>query len=409
MSNTLKFGNGEWYGKEGTILAYNDLNSNYKPLPFEFERPGTATRVNKQGLIEVVGNNEPRIDYKDNSEGALLLEPQRTNLLPYSENFNNAYWTKSGVSVVDGFLSPKGDLSAYKLIESNTNAKHQVFRANAFASSTEYTYSFFAKKGERNFVSYIFSGVTNTSSVYFDLENGVIGSTNAVPSMTLINQSIEPYGNDWFRCSLTFTQAVNTSVSIAVSDQDYGASEPTYQGDGTSGVYIWGAQLEQGSYATSYIPTSGGIATRTAEQNNLSNINHLIAANQGSWFLDWGIANSDTRDNSDIGFELSSDNNRDELNFSIGADGNMRMFVRADNNYNQKYSTINKSGKWCLIWNGTSLKLFQDGLQVYSDENALVYNNYTTYNMLPNIQYKLNNTQIFNVALTDAEAIALTS
>ena len=86
MANTLKFGNGEWYGKKDTILAYNDENNNYKPLPFDFSRGSTptgskATTINKDGLIETVGNNVPRIDYKDNSKGALLLEPSRSNLI----------------------------------------------------------------------------------------------------------------------------------------------------------------------------------------------------------------------------------------------------------------------------------------------------------------------------------------
>ena len=88
MANTLKFGNGEWYGKKDTILAYNDENSNYKPLPFDFSRASSATVVNKDGLIETVGSGQPRIDYKDDSEGALLLEPSRTNLLLIQFSFN---------------------------------------------------------------------------------------------------------------------------------------------------------------------------------------------------------------------------------------------------------------------------------------------------------------------------------
>ena len=96
--NTLKFGNGEWYGKEGTILAYNDENNNYKPLPFNFDRASSATRVNKQGLIETVGADQPRIDYLNDSNGALLLEPSRTNLIPYSNlNFGTG-------SVPDGWV-----------------------------------------------------------------------------------------------------------------------------------------------------------------------------------------------------------------------------------------------------------------------------------------------------------------
>ena len=87
MANTLKFGNGEWYGKKDTILAYNDETSNYKPLPFNFSRASSATVVNKDGLIETVGSGEPRIDYKDDSKGALLLEPQRTNLITIFRRF----------------------------------------------------------------------------------------------------------------------------------------------------------------------------------------------------------------------------------------------------------------------------------------------------------------------------------
>ena len=79
--NTLKFGNSEWYGTEGNILAYNDENGNFKPLPFDFSRGSSATRVNQQGLIETVGANDARVDYLDNANGALLLEPSRTNLI----------------------------------------------------------------------------------------------------------------------------------------------------------------------------------------------------------------------------------------------------------------------------------------------------------------------------------------
>ena len=118
MANTLKFGNGEWYGKKDTILAYNDENSNYKPLPFDFSRASNATVINKDGLIEEVGSGQPRIDYLGNTKGALKLEPQRTNILTQSQAFDNAYWSKSGASVTGGFASPSADspLGAFKLV-----------------------------------------------------------------------------------------------------------------------------------------------------------------------------------------------------------------------------------------------------------------------------------------------------
>ena len=119
MSNTLKFGNGKWATKEGSTLAYNDENGNFKPLPFNFTRSTSATRVNKQGLIEVVSNNEPRIDFKDNSNGVLLLEPSRSNLITYSEDFTDVSWSKVNagagsipIVTANQGISPKGDLTA---------------------------------------------------------------------------------------------------------------------------------------------------------------------------------------------------------------------------------------------------------------------------------------------------------
>ena len=86
MAQTLKFGNKTWATKVGSTLAYNDENGNYKPLPFAFTRSTSATRVNKEGLIEVVKSNVPRIDYTDTSDGCYFLEKAATNLITYSED-----------------------------------------------------------------------------------------------------------------------------------------------------------------------------------------------------------------------------------------------------------------------------------------------------------------------------------
>ena len=109
MAQTLKFGNGTWATKKGSTLAFNDEDGNYKPLPFTTTRATSATRVNKEGLIEVVENDRPRIDYTDSAKGVLLLEPQRTNLFTYSEDFSNADWSKTNVTLVsDNGVSPDG-------------------------------------------------------------------------------------------------------------------------------------------------------------------------------------------------------------------------------------------------------------------------------------------------------------
>ncbi len=88
MAQKLKFGNGTFATKEGSTLAYNDENNNFKPLPFTTTRNSIATRVNKEGLIEVVGNDKPRIDYTDSADGVLLLENSSTNSLVQSNQFD---------------------------------------------------------------------------------------------------------------------------------------------------------------------------------------------------------------------------------------------------------------------------------------------------------------------------------
>ena len=95
MANTLKLGAGKWATGKDTVLSFNDENGNFKPLPFSFSRASSATVVNQSGLIETVGSGEPRIDFLGNTKGALKLEPQRTNYLPYSNKFTSWSSTNS--------------------------------------------------------------------------------------------------------------------------------------------------------------------------------------------------------------------------------------------------------------------------------------------------------------------------
>jgi len=107
MANTMKFGNGQWATKKDSILAFNDENANFKPLPFTASRASTATVVNKAGLLETVASGIPRVDYLSNTSGAYLLEPSSTNLITQSEAFGNSYWAKSGASI-EGDASTAG-------------------------------------------------------------------------------------------------------------------------------------------------------------------------------------------------------------------------------------------------------------------------------------------------------------
>jgi hypothetical protein len=282
MANTLKFGNGQWATKVGSTLAYNDEGGNFKPLPFNFTRSTGGTRVNKDGLIEMVTNNKPRIDFLNDSNGALLLEPNRMNLITYSEAFDNGIWTTSGVSVTSGTISPDGTANAFKLVESSTSAIHYIKTANITVSnSTTYTMSFFAKKGERNIA--VRDG-SSDSFVSIDLTN------NLVLDSLGLSTSIELISNGWYRIDVSYlSTSTICAFQLITLSPSYTSGSPwsSYTGDGTSGVYIYGAQLELGSYATSYIPTQGATATRVAETCSQTPPSGIIGQTEGTILLDF--------------------------------------------------------------------------------------------------------------------------
>ena len=237
-----------------------------------FARTGdTATRVNSSGLIETVLANKPRLDYTGGGCPKLLLEPQRTNILKYSDDFSNGVWIKSNATIsTNATISPDGTSNADKIIENTANDSHATYYASYVSSKT---FSFFAKAAERSWV-YVISANNNT---YFDLSTGTIG--NIASGSTA---KMEYYGNGWYRCTVYNTHPTY-GASIFITT---GNGTNSYTGNGTSGVYIWGAQLEDGSYATSYIPTTSASVTRNADNCYKSTASALIGQTEGTIFLD---------------------------------------------------------------------------------------------------------------------------
>lgn len=225
-------------------------------------RNTTATRVNSAGLIESVASNVPRLDYTNSTCPSLLVEPQRTNNFTYSEQFDNAYWAKTAATVTaNNTASPDGNNTADK-VEFNSGF---INGTAIVADNQTYTISFFAKKGTAN-VFQISEAFYFGTSVVFDLNTGTI---------TIGTGKIENYGNGWYRCSMQITYGVGQHVSSWVLRN--------YQ---SGYIYLWGAQLEAGSYATSYIPTVASTVTRNADVISKSGISSLIGQTEGTMFID---------------------------------------------------------------------------------------------------------------------------
>ena len=224
---------------------------------FDFTRGSVATRINAQGLIENVASGQSRLDYPligGVQKGCPhhILEPARTNVVTYSEDFGNASWIKqSGIVSDNQTISPNGELNADKLIDGATNGILRKQGISLLAS--DYTFSVFAKKDDRDYLLLITSFGEGT----FDLLNGVVVSS----TLSSIG-NIEEYKNGWYKCSLTFT-ATASSPFFRIST---GGSQSVIIG--VSGIYIWGAMLEQGSFISSYIPTTSTAVTRSAETAN---------------------------------------------------------------------------------------------------------------------------------------------
>jgi len=266
MANTLNLGtNGNWATKKDSLLAYNSENGNFKPLPFDFDRASSATRVNKDGLIETVGSGEPRIDYKDDSKGALLLEPSRTNLITYSEDFTQ--WNNNGVNVtLNQGISTNGNNNANRLEGTLASQSFSI----TTTSVSNYTFSMYVKPVNSPFIR-IIGGV---SKCYFNMTNKTV-ATN-----TFDEAIIEDVGNGWFRLACSSSNTANTFETYAHLIDN---TSTEFVG---SDYLVWGAQLEQGSYATSYIPTSGSAVTRVAESCEQTPPSGIIGQTEGTMFYD---------------------------------------------------------------------------------------------------------------------------
>ena len=384
MANTLKFGNGEWYGKKDTILAYNDENSNYKPLPFNFSRASKATVINKDGLIEEVGSGQPRIDYKDDSEGALLLEPSRTNFLTYSEDFSNNSYTKTNVTVTSGFLAPNGSTNATKLVSSAVNG--QLLFGGGSGNTNTKSVSVFAKANTSTSKFKIIEQYYSGHQTLFDLNLGVVEFNNSVGS------KIEDYGNGWYKC--THIQSYTSGQTNATF---------AFRTNTPESLFIWGAQLEVGSYATSYIPTQGSTVTRLVDDMpNHLNINPLNIGNSYTLFLN---ADLNKVVNNKVFCEIENSASNDVFSIRINNGGKVRVYNALDSAYPTS-SLESNTNKWAIRIDENSYKIFgANSSRSGTLATARNIGEIKFYGIFADL--KINNFNIYNTALSDTECQAL--
>jgi len=238
--------------------------------------PTTSSPITKyQPVLQTAISNQARFDH-DPVTGeslGLLIEESRTNLVTDSSSLSNLYQT----TVTENFtIAPDGTLSADLLIESTSSTEHFSDILVGVTTGTRYTFSAYYKlsplSSSNNFYVYHRVALQGLNSqIVVNLRDGVITQYNG-NSASIIN-----VGNGWYRVSMITPAA--TGTGNAVFRHQLMSSTPTtvYEGDGHSGILIWGAQVEVGEFPTSYIPTSGSAVTRSAD----------IARIEGTNFTDW--------------------------------------------------------------------------------------------------------------------------
>jgi len=342
-------------------------------------RATDATRVDENGLIEEVLVNVPRIDYTGGGCPHILIEPQRTNLITYSEDFSQSYWTKSGVTVSleTTIKSPNGGYNSYK-ISSGTSGN-----LNRIAGVTGQTKSIFVRT------------VSGTGTIGVLSYNGGSASTQNITE-------------EWQRFDvLANTGDTDGTTFFAVDFRNSTLAE----------VLIWGSQLENGLNVTSYIPTSGSTVTRNQDIISRDGIGSLVNSEEGVVFLEMAalinggsyrsISLSDGTNTNVLEIDFAPTNNRLEVYFIING-----VSYLSPNSYTIVQTDYNKIA---FSWEENNLKLYVNGIELVNDLTATLLPNkfnklkFTTSNGSFPFNGKVKQLQVYTTALTDSQLAALTS
>jgi hypothetical protein len=383
MANTFKFGNKNWAWKEDYVLAYNDENNNFKPLPFDFTRSSSATRVNKNGLIEVVGSGEPRVDYLNNADGHLLLEPSRTNLFPYSEAFSDSSWSKNaGTTITDNYaISPDGTQNASRYLGTGTSGIN--YKTQLPVSS--HTVSFWVKSnnGQNQFCR-------------------LLGDSSNISNNILVT-------TEWSKIEYTFTGSNLTNKANGIIRDS---------SDNDIDILIYGGQLEQGSYATSYIPTSGSSVTRAAEASSQTLNNQVAISGQGSLYFEFQSDALESYTQRILTIYTDASN---IIEIQLAA-ANTMSFVSAKSSEtgvvitkSAPAITLGSVTKIAAAFNSADFVFYVNGVQVGTDTTAgksvpnVSITKFSRYNDTTPLVGKVKNLKLYDTRLSNAELASLTS
>ena len=384
---------------------------------FNFSRVSSATRINKDGLIETVTQqnsrlNYPLIDGVVNGCPSHLLEPERLNRVTNSEEF-----TGNLVNLTvnrNQIISPNGSLNADRILNNSGSGEHFISNggfSGSIVNGTDYVVSCFFKSDGTGGQGIIRTYVGAWIYAVFNLEDGTISYTSSGVS------KIENYGNGWYRCSLSVTAVGNYATTFVQIGIGNSLNQFSYQGASSLGNYFWGVQFEQGSYPTSYIPTSGSAVTRVAETANGAGDASTFNDSEGVLMAEISallqtdvsrrISISNNTNNNRILFQYVNTN---EIYFVLISGGAVQTSLLYTSNNSTLFSKI------LLKYKQNDFSFWVNGFEVANDNNGITFANGTLtelkfegadgsgdfYGNIKQIQY-------FDSALNDSDLEKITS
>jgi hypothetical protein len=359
---------------------------------FDFDGSQTFRSDYTLSVKESTKNNLARVDY-DGTASSLLAEPTRTNLVTYSEVYGSGtFFSATSGSVIDNTTntSPSGGDNATQV--TSTGAGKIQSGALGLTQNTDYVLSFYAKNVDATAVG---------SRVY---ATGGSGGSN----LTTVSYFSELSTTEWTRITHSFNTGTNTTIFVYLSN--------SLNSGGT--IQLWGAQLEQGSYATSYIPNSGTAlgVTRVQDQYEKAGISNLINSEEGVLFVEMA-ALSDDLTYRQISLSDGTSNNRLYLQYNA-ISNNIAAVVKVGGSTTAYTSTtlsssnITDFNKIGFKWKLNDFALWINGVKVSVDTNGGVPTglNEFTFNQTSSDFYgKVKQLQVFTTALTDSELETLTT
>ena len=375
----------------------------------------TTTAAVEGGITD----NVPRLDYTDSSCPALLLEPLRTNYYTQSE------YVQTGTRVTlanNATTSPEGVDNAASVIATSVSGSHEVLTGQITISGAGViTFSTFAKYNGNHLVLTKAYNSSNWTGCVFDLQNGVAKTPQNNGISDVCTADVEDYGNGWYRCSITFTPFASANQYIISLTDNVNATlgtwgADTYMGDDVSGIYLYGSQVEAGSYATSYIPTYGTSVTRN--QDTYKKLGFGNTSTEGTFYAEFEVKKMESA-NGQYMYGLSV-GTTDLGNFFATASGALSIITNGANiqGFNNGYAdslfsytpSIGDTAKIAIRYDGSNVVAFVNGVkQTTKTDNASGVKNSIRVNHGEKSSHATKQLLFIPTALTDQEAIDLTT